>query len=165
MRTRLERVYRQHRQGLFTMALAITRCPASAEDAVQEGFSRLWKSGKGPRGDATAYVFAAVRNAAIEQRRRREHLLAGQELPVSIYNGQATDPAAAAMDAEQVARIGRAVDDLPDGQREVVVMRIHGGLTYAQIAEALGQPLQTVAGRYRRALEGLRARMRESHGR
>jgi len=160
MRRRLERIYLEHRQGLFTMALAITRCPAAAEDAVQEGFARLWAAETAPRGDSVAYVFASVRNAAVDQSRRRRPT-AGVEQPeaASIYDGQEADPATAAMNGELVRRVARAVDSLPDDQRDVVVMRIYGGLTYAQIAEALGRPLPTVAGRYRLALERLRSQM------
>ena len=67
----LERIYRDHRQGLFTLALSITRCPDLAEDAVQDAFTRLWRSEIEPQGDSTAYVFASVRNAALELARGR----------------------------------------------------------------------------------------------
>jgi RNA polymerase sigma-70 factor (ECF subfamily) len=166
MQRRLEQIYLEHRQGLYTMALAITRCAAAAEDAVQEGFARLWASGRPPQGDGVAYVFASVRNAAIDLwRRHRPAAERQQEMPVSIFDGQEADPATAAMTAEQVERLGRAVDALPDDQRDVVVMRAYGGLTYAQIAKALGEPLPTVAGRYRQALERLRSQMGDDHER
>ena len=119
-----------------------------------------WAAETAPRGDSVAYVFASVRNAAIDQSRRRRPA-SGVEQPeaASIYDGQEADPATAAMNGELVRRVARAVDSLPDDQRDVVVMRIYGGLTYAQIAEALGRPLPTVAGRYRLALERLRSQM------
>jgi len=67
----LANIYARHRQGLFTLALLITRRPERAEDAVHEAFARL--CGAGDRrgiGDPAAYVFAAVRRAAIDQVRR-----------------------------------------------------------------------------------------------
>ena len=168
MRSVLEQVYRDHRQGLFTLALAVTRCPHRAEDAVHEAMTRLWQSTEPPR-DPVPYVFSAVRNAAIDQTRRaavRRRLES-----VSIFNGlppaaapatgrSPDDPEAVAITAEQHARLRQAVDALPQPEREAIVMRIYGGLRFEQIAEALDEPLPTVASRYRRALETLSRRVR-----
>ena len=163
MRASLERIYRRHRQGLYTLSLSITRCPSRAEDAVQEAFTRLWKSAVRPHGDPVAYVFAAVRNAAVEQMRRRRADAGQQEPPVSIYDGASADPAVAAAEAERIEAVRDAVAQLPRAQREVLVMRIYGGLKFAQVAEAVGRPLPTVTTQYRRALERLRGKMDPNH--
>jgi RNA polymerase sigma-70 factor (ECF subfamily) len=115
------------------------------------------------------YVFAAVRNAAIDQMRRTA-TRRWQE-SASIYDGMppavgpATgrgqeNPAAAAITAEQHARLRQAVDALPQPEREVVIMRVYGDLKFEQIAEALDEPLPTVASRYRRALDTLSRRVK-----
>jgi RNA polymerase sigma-70 factor (ECF subfamily) len=156
---RLERIYREHRQGLFTLALAITRCPQSAEDAVHDAFVRLWRSPLRPGGDPVAYVFAAVRNAARDVVRRRR---ATVELSESIFTSHPDDPSSAAAEREEAALLRAAVDSLPDSQRQAVVLRVYAGLTFEQIAGALGEPLPTVASRYRRALERIRDELRRS---
>ncbi len=145
------------------MALSITRRPSRAEDAIQEAFARLWKSEARPRGDAIAYVFAAVRNAAIEGMRRAGPEPMANDYPASIYDGRAVDPAAAAMKAERVETVRHAVEDLPEDQREVVVMRIYAGLKFAQIADVIGRPTPTAVTRYRRALERLRREIGQDH--
>lgn len=150
-------MYETHRQGLFTLALAITRCPALAEDAIQEAFLRLWRTGARPDGDPVPYVFAAVRNAAVDQ--VRKSAAAGRPVPESIFGGEARDPSVSAATAEEHRAVREAVDALPDAQREVVVMKTYGGLTFEQIAQTTGEPLQTVASRYRRALERLGQRL------
>ena len=162
VRSVLEQVYREHRQGLFTLALAIIRCPHRAEDAVQEAMARLWQSTDLPR-DPVPYVFSAVRNAAIDQTRRAavRHRLES----TSIFNGLPAaggpaDPGTAAITAEQHERLRLAVDALPQAEREAIVMRIYAGLKFEQMAETLGEPLPTVASRYRRALEMLSRRVR-----
>ena len=149
----LERIYREHRQGLFSLALSITRCPDLAEDAVHDAVARLWRSSVEPSGDRVAYVFASVRNAALELVRRKGRSV---QLDASVFDPQGPDPALSAIDAERRQLARRAVDALPTGQRQVVVLRLHVGLTFQQIADTFGEPLQTVASRYRRALKRIK---------
>jgi RNA polymerase sigma-70 factor (ECF subfamily) len=158
VRGALEAIYRRHRQGLFTLALSITGRVELAEDAVQEAFVGLWRRGAPPAGDVVAYVFAAVRNAAIDQLRKRRR--SAGDSPVSIYDGAVIDPDPAA-EAEQRRLLRDALEALPAEQREAVVLRIYAGLSFGQVAEMLGEPLPTVASRYRRALERIRQHMRD----
>ena len=160
------RLYARHRQGLYTLALSVTGRPERAEDAVQEAFARVCRSPAvlAGAGDPVAYVFAAVRNAAVDQVRRPgvtgETIADGRCLPpVSIFNGHVEGPEAAALGAERERSVAAAVEGLPDEQKEVVVLRVYGGLTFAQIAEVTEAPLATVATRYRRALERLKRRL------
>jgi RNA polymerase sigma-70 factor, ECF subfamily len=155
LRATLESIYREHRQGLFTLALSIVRNPVAAEDAVHEAFVRLCRRDRPPQADGVAYVFAAVRNAAVDVLRRRP---AGA-VSASIFRERAApqdSPEAAAMMRERDGLLRQAVEDLPDGQREAVVMRLFAGLTFEQMAQVAGEPLSTVSTRYRRALEKLR---------
>jgi len=152
----LEQIYREHRQGLFSLALSITRCPDLAEDAVHDAVTRLWRSSVEPSGDRVAYVFASVRNAALEVARRRRR---STQLGESVFEAHGPDPATSAVDAERRQLARRAVDALPIRQRQVVVLRLYVGLTFRQIAETIGEPLQTVASRYRRALQRIKDRI------
>ncbi len=153
----IEAIYRRHRQGLYTLALSIAGRPEAAEDAVHDAVVRLCRGGAAPpTGDAVAYVFAAVRNAAIDQRRRAKPRPA-----VSIFDlpdAAAGDPAVdvSAGDGERDRRVADALADLPADQREAVVLHLFAGLTFAQAADAVGVPLQTLASRYRRGLAALR---------
>src|ERR1035438_8564422 len=71
IRESLEWIYGRHRKGLFVLALSITRSAVDAEDVVHDAFARLLREPDRIPEDATAYVFAAVRNAAIDRVRRR----------------------------------------------------------------------------------------------
>lgn len=159
MQQDIEEIYRRHRQGLFSLALSITRCPGLAEDAVHDACARLLRLGSRPRGDPVAYVYAAVRNAALEHARRRR---ASAEFPASLFDPGQIDPALAAGEAEQHRLARQAVDQLPLRQRQTVVLRLYANLTFQQIAETFGEPLPTVASRYRRALERIRQAMEKS---
>jgi RNA polymerase sigma-70 factor (ECF subfamily) len=156
VRDRLEQVYRQHRQGLFSVTLSITRNVAEAEDAVHDAFVRLARRVKPVSGDLTAYVYASVRNAALDRLRRRAR---APEPLDSVFDEQA--PRAESSEAgyiedERGRLVREAVEQLPDAQRQAVVMKVYGGLTFQQIADACGEPLSTVSSRYQRALEALR---------
>jgi RNA polymerase sigma-70 factor (ECF subfamily) len=124
---------------------------ADAEDAVQDGFVRFWKSRRKAH-DETAYLYACVRTAAMDigrgQRRRQ-----ARELTVRRHE----EPAFAAPleNVERQAAIEAALQQLPADQREVIVLKIWGGLTFAQIAQTVGAPLSTVASRFRYALTRL----------
>lgn len=153
-----ESIYLDHKQGLFTLALSITGNPDRAEDAVQEGFARLFRLKANPSGDPVAYAFAAVRNAAVDQKRRgrgKAPVLAGD----AIFDGQkAADdgPDAASLNSEQEDRVRQAINELPEEQQETIIMKVYGGLTFEQISETLNLPLGTVASRYRRGLERMK---------
>ncbi len=153
----IESIYRRHRQGLYTLALSIAGRPEAAEDAVHDAVVRLCRGGTQPAGDAVAYVFAAVRNAALDTRRRagpRAAAVSIFDLAEPADGGPAVD--AAAGDGERDRRVADALAALPADQREAVVLHLFAGLTFAQAAEAVGVPLQTLASRYRRGLVALR---------
>ena len=153
----LGRIYHEHRQGLYVLALSITRCPADAEDAVQAAFARMCHNGQAAARDPGAVAFVAVRNAALDQvRRRRPHGEADASLAACLPS---TDGAAA--DEERDRGIATAVDELPGDVREVVILRAFSGLTFRQIGELTGTPLPTVVSRYRAGLSRLGPQLRK----
>ena len=155
----LGNLYDRHGQGLYICALAITRDRAMAEDAVHTAFQRLCQRMPSNVQDPHAYVFHAVRMAAIEQRRRSVRRDAVEKnAPASIID-PAELPDASLVERERAAGVAAALAELPDLQREAIVLRLYGGLTFAQIAVVVNEPLPTVAARYRRGLEQLRIRL------
>ena len=152
----LHEIYARYRRALFALALSVTGCRLAAEDAVHDAFARLCRCGIRGAVDPVAYVFAAVRNAALDQVRRPR--LAGPFDPASesIFADAGPGPQARAMLAERQRLVAAAVDALPLEQREAIVLRVYGGLSFAQMSQVLDAPLPTVATRYRRALGRLR---------
>ena len=158
VRRALAETYLKYRQGLFTLAMSITRRADRAEDAVHDAFERLLRRRRDetPSGDIVPYVFAAVRNAAIDITRRR----ATPERPDSMFVDETPGPVDLAGRAEQQELVRQAVELLPDAQREVVVLRTYAGLTFEQVAQALDRPPGTVVAQYRRGLERLKRHCR-----
>ena len=159
MRAELEQVYRQHRQALFSLALTITGCAGLAEDAVHEAFVRLCGLQERPSGRLEAYVFAAVRNAAVDCCRRAKR----ERTVVETLFADATTSSPLATDGangELAERLRQEIDLLDESTREIIVMKIFGELTFDEIGSVLDTPAATVATRYRRTLMTLEERLR-----
>ncbi len=159
MLAELEQVYRQHRQALFSLALTITGCSGLAEDAVHDAFVRLCEMQKSPSGRLAAYVFASVRNSAVDccRRAKRELKLAGT-LFAEIPKIRVADISPATEDA--AVRLRHEIESLDESTREIIVMKIYGEFTFDEISKVLDTPPATVATRYRRALLALEERLR-----
>ena len=140
---------------LFARQWSATR--ADAEDAVQNGFLKFWRTRDTAR-EALPYLYACVRTAAMDfgrgERRRDRYERANEQPDATAFEFPVERH-------EREAAIETALGQLPGDQREVVAMKIWGGLTFAQIGEALGVPLSTAASRYRYALTRLEQELSE----
>lgn len=148
-------LYRDCRQQLFVTAWSVLRQADLAEDAVHAAFVGLARLAQAP-AEPKLYVFKAVRNAAIDlasvRARRRERPIENDCEPLA--------PGALDLpDAELVEAARKAIEELEDSSREVVDLHLHANLTFQEVADLLGEPLSTVASRYRRALEKVRSKL------
>jgi RNA polymerase sigma-70 factor (ECF subfamily) len=143
-------------------ALVLTRSAEQADDLVQAACERALAAGRGP-GDGVpfdAWMMRIARNQWIDQRRRARH-----EGPAGSADDDATAAAAgAAPDTADVAdqrralhRVRAAIDQLPDDQREVLLLVCGEGRSYRDAADALGVPIGTVMSRLARARTRLAA--------
>ena len=151
----------QHGPALLLLARQWTHDVASAEDIVQEGFLRFWRS-RDRAVDALAYLYVCVKRCALEWQRsgrrrlRREETAAAREVSAD----QASLSGPIELDERRV-QIEAALSRLPEPQREVLVMKVWGKLAFPQIARALEIPPDTAASRYRYALAKLREHLSE----
>jgi RNA polymerase sigma-70 factor (ECF subfamily) len=128
---------------------------ADAEDIVQEAFVRFWRSNHRNDADAHVQLFAMVRRAGLDSTRkrvRREHrerVAVAGEADLEWFSPTAEG-------RERGREIERALSRLPPEQREVVVLKIWGELTFDQIARSLQVSPNTAASRYRYGLQALR---------
>ncbi|HYG78002.1 MAG TPA: RNA polymerase sigma factor [Planctomycetota bacterium] len=142
--------------ALLLFARQWARDGQDAEDLLQEAFLRFWKSRQQAQ-DPKAYLFSCVRNCALELHRAERRLKERERITEKSAHGFA-EPAFVQRPEqdEQRQALEAALKELPDEQREVVVMKIWGGLTFPQIAEVAGTPADTAASRYRYAMQSLR---------
>ncbi|MBX3461333.1 MAG: sigma-70 family RNA polymerase sigma factor [Planctomycetes bacterium] len=149
-------LYQRHRHGLFGYALSLCADEAEAADATQEIWLRAIEDARRLRSvhNVRAYLFAGLRNAVIDRFRRaqRERKALAQGKPATML----VKPRDTMTSAEEADRLDQALRRLPEEQREVVLLKIYGELTFAEIAEVLGENPRTVESRHRLALEKLR---------
>jgi RNA polymerase sigma-70 factor (ECF subfamily) len=148
----------RHGPALVLLARQWVPDCALAEDIVQEAFVRFWQSRQQAK-DPAAYLYSCVKHCAFDwlrgrQRRSRREAGAARAESEPHFSG-------AQELAERRSVIAAALGELPEEQREVVVMKIWGSLSFPQIAEALGISANTAASRYRYALAKLREQLAE----
>jgi RNA polymerase sigma-70 factor (ECF subfamily) len=148
-------LYDRFADRMYRTALRLLGRREDAEDVVQDVFLAAVRSRDrlAEARDLTAYLFAALHRAAGRCAMRR----------AKTPETSSTAPDEAVAPAERDAsenphwqRLQRALQSLPDEQREVITLKIDGELTFAQIGEVMGVSLSTAASRYQYALRKLR---------
>jgi RNA polymerase sigma-70 factor (ECF subfamily) len=128
------------------------------QDVVQEAFLNLARQKFRPDQPA-AWLFRVVRNgaikAALSARRRRRH----EAEAAALGSWFKTDGAGERIDSIDPESAAEALRALPLEQREVIVARLWGGLTFEQVAEVVGCSSSTAHRLYQSGLEALRGRL------
>lgn len=146
-------LYREHYLSLVRVAIQLVDDQASAEDLVQDVFTRLQRSSLRDIAYPRRYLITAVVNQArsVLRRRRVSRLsLVDREEPVEAADGQALRDATS-------AAIWKAITRLPARQRQVVVLRYYADWSIPEIATALGVSRGAASSSLDRALNALTA--------
>ena len=166
-KTGLKEIYEAYIGYIYRIIYEVLRSRENAEDVTSEFFIRLWdraeqfKPGNGHKG----YLAAMARNMAIDflRKHRREDLTALlQDLgagPEEEENGSRYQNAAENRVEQQVVSdltVEQALGKLKPSERQVVSMKVLGGLTFKEIAENMGIPMGTVTWKYQNAMKKLR---------
>ncbi len=143
----------------YRLALRVLRDEEKARDAVQEGFIKVYRSLDRFEGRSSFYtwLYRLVLNLCLDMRRRdrsdrevewtEERAHPPEEPGGGPLEASGGGPAGELERAEIRARVAAAIDTLPDGQRETLVLREVEGLSYQEIADALGISKGTVMSR------------------
>ena len=163
----LHRIYEKYKHDLVTLAASLLTDLALAEDVVHDvfiGFVR--SSGKFQlTGSLKGYLCTCVANAARNCNKaewRRRHVPIEDADP---RGSEAGNPMSQVLLDEEFRRLSRALDELPYEQREVLVLRVYAGMTFAAIAAQQNVSIYTAQGRYRYALDKMRSLMMQPESR
>jgi RNA polymerase sigma-70 factor (ECF subfamily) len=153
-RAAFEDLYHRYVRSVFGLALRKLGDRSRAEDAVQEVFAAVWRSAgsyKPERGPAAPWLYAVARNAVTDRLRARV------DTPAEVPDRPSTEPGPPEQaEASYTSwRVHRALEELPEREREVVELAYWSGLSQSEVAEFLHIPLGTVKTRTRSALAHL----------
>ncbi|MBM4027134.1 MAG: sigma-70 family RNA polymerase sigma factor [Planctomycetes bacterium] len=164
----LTRIYEKYLDSMLTLALGLLHDPAAAEDVVQGVFVAFAQSRRSLQmwGSLSGYLATSVVNRVRDYRRRQRRQSGRVGLaPPEDANGMSwwgkPHPTAAPADvvifSEEATRLHDAIAQLPEEQREVVLLRLKADMKFRHIAKLQQTSINTVLSRYRYALERLRA--------
>ena len=152
-----ERLYREHVGRVYGLCLRMTRDPAAAEDCTQETFINAWKALARfeTRSSLATWLHRIAVNAALAKRRKAapvvESSLDGDEEKVESDWTLETPL--------EVNEIEAAIERLPDGARDVLVLHAIYGYSHIEAAEMLGVAEGTCKAQLHRARSLLRERL------
>jgi len=153
-RAAFELLYNRYVRSIFGLALRRLRDRQRAEDAVQETFTAIWRAAatyRPERGPAAPWLYAIARNAIVDRQRARVE--PAGELP-EMVSAEPGPPDRA--EASFVAwRVHRALEELPEKEREVLELAYWSEMSQSEVADYLNIPLGTVKTRTRSALSRL----------
>jgi RNA polymerase sigma-70 factor (ECF subfamily) len=166
----------RHKRGLYNFLLRSVHNQSRAEELLQEVFLRVIRAKDRYQRTArfTTWIYTIARNLCVDESRRQKFR---RTLPLEAKRkGRGEDSGLSILDVTEAGEVGidsaseapkirervaAAIENLPDDQREVFVMRQFGGLSFKQIGEAVGAPENTVKSRMRYALEKLRGDLQD----
>jgi len=152
---------------LYSTAVRVLNNADEANDVLQGAFEQLWdeSSAYDPAlGNPFHWALTLTRNKAIGRLRalrRRYALFAEITGETEVEAGDSSATPGGVFTQGQAALVRAALATIPYEQRQAIEMAFLGGMSHHEIAEALGQPLETVSARIRRGMLRLRDGPRE----
>jgi RNA polymerase sigma-70 factor, ECF subfamily len=154
-----ESLLRRHATPVLTFIQRMIGHRQRSEEVFQEVFLAVWINRRGyeyPRPFRPWLMTIAVNKCRLEIRKRRELSVKWLNLADDCRAAREPSPAELALGAERAAVVAKAVALLPEGQRDVVILRLWNGLSYSEIAEAVQSSESTTRVQMYRGLRTLR---------
>ena len=168
----IEVLIERHRKKIFTYILIVVKDKCLAEDIFQDTFIKVIKSLKEGRykdnGRFLSWVIRIAHNLMIDHFRKEKqlNLISNDSYETDIFNSKKF--AERTVEEEMIhtqitSDIRKLLHELPEDQREVVVLRHFCGLSFKEIAEQTNVSINTALGRMRYALINLRRLIQEKN--
>lgn len=154
--TAVREIHQRYGGAVQTVARSMVSDPELVSEVVQQTFIKAWRGAAGFDEDRelAPWLYSIARRTAIDTIRK-------QRAPAVPLTGEEPAPATLSFERTwEIWEVRRAIDDLPDGEREVVQLSHLAGLTHEEIATRLGIAVGTVKSRSARAHKRLAAALR-----
>lgn len=159
-------IFEKYRRGILAYVMGITHDRQLSEDITQECFVQLVKHRDrvDPKRGMNGWLYRVARNRAIDLVRHRKFEVPTEDTVLTRHaeeEGLAPAPHIALAAKEARGEMQVALQKLSESERELLMLRFYGDLTFKEIARIVKRPLGTVLWKSRRALEKLRNEMKE----
>lgn len=161
----------RHQDRVFTTIYLIVKDRYLAEDLMQEVFIKAIKTIKAGRyneeGKFLPWILRIAHNLSIDQfRKEKRYPTIVMEDGSSVFNS--LEFSQAPVESEHIKQdthnlLKQQIKELPESQREVLVMRHYMQMSFQEIADATGVSINTALGRMRYALINLRKKLKHTH--
>ena len=152
-----ERAFRRHYKSVYRYVRRRTGDHDRAEDITQQVFAEAVAGLKASDSPALAWLYTVARRRFVDQVRRDA---VARRLP-AVHLAPVEPSESREYGADLGASLRSALDELPAGQRDVVVLKLLRGASFAEIGTKLGISADAAKMRFVRALEGLRSHLEE----
>ena len=174
------KVYEAHSKGLYNLAFRLLSDRQWSEDVLQETFVRAWTRADTFRegGQVSTWLYRICMNLCYDHLRARKYRMAASLDAPAMSAASAGDgaspvwgavlpapdpePAQLAASRDAATYVRRLIDELPERERTVVVLRQYHGMTFQEIGEILGLTARTAQNCLRRAKEKLYFGLRQA---
>lgn len=167
----IEVLINRHRRKVYTYILMTIKNQQLAEDLFQETFIKVIQSLRGGKykdnGKFLSWVIRIAHNLIIDHFRKEKQMnaISNDDTEVDLFNSKklSDDNIEELIISSQIrSDIRTLINELPDDQREVVLLRHYGGLSFKEIADQTDVSINTALGRMRYALINLRKLIHEN---
>ena len=166
----IETLINRHRSKVYTYILLTIKNQPLAEDLFQETFIKVIQSLRGGKyrdnGRFLSWVIRIAHNLIIDHFRKEKQMnsVSNDDSEVDLFNSKKLSDSnieELIVNSQIKAEIRTLINELPDDQREVVLLRHYGELSFKEIAEQTDVSINTALGRMRYALINLRKLIKE----
>ena len=149
-------LFRTFGASVYGYAVGMLQNAAEAEEVLSETFLRVCKNKEqySGRGSLRAWVFSIAHRLCMDVLRGKKKSTKLVSLPEQLVSADPKPPVVA-QKREQRSIIAEAIEGLSAKQKEVIMLKVYGDLTFLQISQTLGIPLNTALGRMHQGLKKL----------
>jgi RNA polymerase sigma factor (sigma-70 family) len=168
----IEVLINKHRSKVYTYILLTIKNQQLAEDLFQETFIKVIQSLRGGKykdnGKFLSWVIRIAHNLIIDHFRKEKQMntVSNDDTEVDLFNSKKLSDSnieELIINSQIKSEIRVLINELPDDQREVVLLRHYGGLSFREIADQTDVSINTALGRMRYALINLRKLIQEKN--
>ena len=153
-------MFREYEIPLMGYATHLMGDADRAGDVVQDTFVKLCKQPRDEiEGRVRQWLYTVCRNRALDILKKERRMKKLDDLQASHQESRDPDPQVSIQNRESAAQAGTLMETLPDRQREVIRLKVQGGLSYREISELTGLSVSNVGYLLHTGLKTIRSRL------